>query len=431
MTAEPSSAGQADSGDDRNQTPVSAIDGPYAWTRLAAALGVGAVGGVGMWSVAVVLPAVQAEFNVARGAASFPYAMTMLGLAVGGILMGRLSDLRSVRFVIILGAVMLSLGFAAASQATSLWQFVLIQGLVIGALGASTSFAPLVADITLWFARRRGIAVALCASGNYLAGAVWPTILQYGITHYGWRATYLFVAVVSLAIVLPLSFVFRRKPPPQTSPLAANVAHGAAVDLARPLGLKPNTVMGLLMLAGLACCIGMSMPQVHIVAYCGDLGYGTAAGAQMLSLMLGAGIISRLVSGWIMDRIGGLPTLLLGSALQGLMLFAFLPFDSLTALYTVSFLFGLVQGGIVPSYAIIVRELFPADNKLATRISSALMITVAGMALGGWVSGVIYDWTGSYRWAFLHGIAWNIVNLTIALFLVSRRFPRGGRTAPA
>jgi MFS family permease len=399
---------------------ASEIDSTQSWIRLAAALVAGAIGGVGMWSVAVVLPAVQAEFGVARGAASFPYTMTMLGLAIGGIGMGRLSDTRGIRFVVLLGAVMLAIGFALASQVTALWQFVLVQGLVIGALGASASFGPLVADITLWFAKRRGLAVALCASGNYLAGAVWPPILQYGVTHYGWRSTYLFVAAVLLAF-----FFFRRAPPVQPEAVVHAVGSAAAANAERPLGLSRQTLQGLLMLAGIGCCVGMSMPQVHIVAYCGDLGYGTAVGAQMLSLMLGAGIVSRLLSGWISDKIGGLPTLLLGSALQGLMLMAFLPFDSLTALYIVSFLFGLVQGGIVPSYAIIVRDLFPADSMLATRISTVLMTTVAGMALGGWLSGVIFDYTGSYRLAFMHGIAWNWLNLAIALFLFYRRYPRG------
>ena len=403
-------------------SPPSEIDSGYSWVRLLAALLVGAVGGVGMWCVAVVLPAVQAEFGVARGAASFPYTMTMLGLAVGGIMMGRLSDKFGVRVVIALGAVMLGAGFVLAAQVTALWQFVAVQGLIIGALGTSATFGPLVADITLWFEKRRGLAVALVASGNYLAGAVWPPLLQYGIEHYGWRSTYLMAAAICVAGMLPLTLFFRRPPPVQPEPpIATSIA---AMAQARPLGLSPATLQGLLMLAGVACCVGMSMPQVHIVAYCGDLGYGSAVGAQMLSLMLGAGIVSRLLSGWISDRIGGLPTLLLGSALQGLMLMAYLPFDGLQALYIVSFLFGLVQGGIVPSYAMIVRELFPADKYLATRISTVLMITIAGMALGGWLSGVIFDYTGSYRAAFLHGIAWNWLNLAIAMFLFYRRHPR-------
>jgi MFS family permease len=187
----------------------------------------------------------------------------------------------------------------------------------------------------------------------------------------------------------------------------------------RPLGLSSNALMGLLCIAGVACCVAMSMPQVHIVAYCSDLGYGAARGAEMLSVMLGAGIVSRLASGWICDRIGGLRTLLLGSALQGIALFLFLPFDGLVSLFVVSGLFGLFQGGIVPAYAIIIREFF-SPREAGTRVSIVLMATLVGMAFGGWVSGAIFDWTGSYRAAFLNGIGWNLLNLSIAFWLLRR-----------
>ena len=397
--------------------PASEIDSRYAWLRLAAAIGLATLGGVGMWTVAVALPAVQAEFGVARGAASLPYTLTMLGIAGGGIAMGRIADTRGIRTVIASGAIMLGLGYALASQTTSLLQFALVHGLVIGALGTSASFGPLVADTSLWFRKRRGLAVALCASGNYLAGAIWPPILQHLIASYGWRQTYLMLGAFCVATMLPLLAAFKRTIPAPDQ--AATMGLPPAAE--RPLGLNPTTLYALLIIAGVACCVGMSMPQVHIVAYCGDLGFGLARGAEMLSLMLGAGIISRLVSGWISDKIGGLPTLLLGSSLQCLVLVAFLPFDGLTQLYVISALFGLVQGGIVPSYALIVREFFPA-SQAGTRVSTVLMATVAGMALGGWLSGVLYDLTGSYQASFLNGIAWNLLNLAIALFLFSRKY---------
>src|SRR5574341_796101 len=189
-----------------------------------------------------------------------------------------------------------------------------------------------------------------------------------------------------------------------------------------PLGLSRNAFMMLLAVAGVACCVAMSMPQVHIVAYCGDLGYGAARGAEMLSIMLAFGIVSRLVSGWICDRIGGLRTLLLGSTLQGIALVLFLPFDGLVSLYVVSAMFGLFQGGIVPAYAIIVREYFPVRDA-GVRTGIVLMATLFGMALGGWMSGAIFDLTGSYRAAFMNGIAWNLLNMAIAgsLLLRSRK----------
>ncbi len=402
---------------------TSVVDSPYAWARLAAAMAISGIGGVGMWTIPVVLPYVQAEFGVDRGAASFPYAMTMLGLAIGGLVAGRLVDKRGIRFVLVLGAIGLGAGYTLAAMTTSLTQFVLVHGLLIGAIGSAASFGPVVADTSLWFEKRRGLAVALCASGNYIAGAFWPAVVQWGTEHYGWRTTYYGIAISCVIAIAPLLLMFARRPPA----LAAQ-GTAAAMDAEgsiKRLGLNSRLIFWLLVLAGIACCVGMSMPQVHIVAYCTDLGYGAARGAEMLSLMLACGIVSRLTSGLLCDKIGGFATLLLSSSLQCLALVAYLPFDSLTSLYVVSGIFGLVQGGIVPSYAIVVRDLYPA-NEAGSRVSAVLMATVAGMALGGWLSGVIFDYTGSYRAAFLHGIAWNLLNLSIVLWLLNKRYPRDG-----
>ena len=386
---------------------------------------IGTIGGVGMWSVAVALPAVQAEFGVGRGTASLPYTVTMLGLAAGGIFYGRLADKRGITTPLTLGAILICAGYVAASLAQSMLQFILVQGVLIGGLGGASTFGPLVADISLWFQRRRGIAVALVASGNYVAGAVWPPLLTWAIEAYGWRLTYAGVGIFCLVTILPLVLLMRRpappQPPPTLSQAAATLSNGG-----RPLGFHPNTLQALLMLAGIACCVGMSMPQVHLVAYCGDLGYGVKRGAEMLSLMFIGGIVSRLVSGSLSDRIGGLYTLAIGTSLQALMLTLFLPFDGLGSLYVISALFGLAQGGIVPSYAMIARDLFPA-SEAGTRVSAVLMSTVAGMALGGWLSGVIYDLSGGYQAAFLNGIAWNVLNVAIALELI-RRSIGGTRT---
>jgi MFS family permease len=390
----------------------------YAWVRLIAAVLIGTIGGVAMWSVAVALPAVQAEFGVSRGTASLPYMLTMLGLAGGGIIMGRLADRFGITTPLTFGAIMLGVGYVAGSLVQNMWQFVLVQGLLIGGLGGSSTFGPLVADISLWFTRRRGIAVALVASGNYVAGAVWPPILTGVIETYGWRQTYVGIGAICVVTILPLILLMRRPPPPQAPPVLASLG-GTAGGGHRPLGFNPGSLQALLMLAGISCCVGMSMPQVHIIAYCGDLGYGLKAGAQMLSLMFIGGIISRLISGYMSDRMGGLYALAIGSSMQALMLTLFLPFDGLTALYIISALFGLSQGGIVPSYAIIVREVYPAAEA-GTRVSAVLMSTVAGMAVGGWLSGIIYDLSGGYQAAFLNGIAWNLFNVVIALELIRR-----------
>ena len=387
----------------------------YAWTRLFAALVLSTIGGVGMWSVIVALPAVQAEFGVARSAASLPYTMTMICFGFGGILMGRLSDRFGIIVPVVAGAMSLGLGYAVSSQATSLWQFVLAQGLLVGA-GSSATFAPLLADTSLWFTRRRGMAVAIIASGSYLAGTLWPPLLQHFIDSNGWRRTYLGVAAFCVASMVPLTLALRRRSP--LTETTSVTRHGAS-PFARPLGMSPTALQSLLVVAGLSCCVAMSMPQVHIVAYCGDLGHGAARGAEMLSLMLGFGVVSRLASGWICDRIGGRRTLLLGSGLQALALVLFLPFDGLVSLYVLSALFGLFQGGIVPAYAVIVREVFPPEEA-GVRVATVLMATVFGMALGGWMSGLMFDLTGSYRAAFLNGIAWNLLNLAIAVSLLRR-----------
>ncbi len=373
------------------------------------------LGAAGMYAVTVALPPVQAEFGVGRSDAALPYTLTMIGFGLGGILMGRLADRFGVIVPVLVGTFCLGLGFITAGYAKSLWQFALAQGILIGFLGSSATFAPLVADASLWFNRRRGIAVAICASGNYLGGAIWPPVVQHFFDGVGWRQTYIGVGFFCIAAMLPLSLVLRRRPPTLAAPVAGGRTSGAPQDL----GLRPGLLLGLLCTAGVACCVAMSMPQVHIVALCSDMGFAAARGAEMLSLMLGFGIVSRLASGWICDRIGGLRTLLLGSALQGVALVLFLPADGLVSLYVVSALFGLFQGGIVPSYAIIVREYFN-PRAAGTTVSIVLTATLFGMALGGWMSGAIFDFTGSYRAAFLNGIAWNLLNMTIAGALLLR-----------
>jgi MFS family permease len=394
-------------------------DSAVSWLRLAVAMVLSTIGGVGMWSMVVALPAIQTDFGVDRAAASLPYTLTMLGFAGGGVLMGRLADRFGITLPIIISTLMLSAGYMAVSYSNSLWQVAAAHGLI--GLGCSATFAPLMADISHWFVRRRGIAVALAATGNYLAGTIWPPVVQHFIAADGWRATYIGIGLFCLVTMLPLSQAMRRK-------IADHHAAAASAEAARrqaDLPLSPTALQVLLYIAAVACCVAMSMPQVHIVAYCGDLGYGVARGADMLSLMLGCGIVSRIASGFIADRIGGVGTLLLGSVLQGMALLLYLMFDGLFSLYVISALFGLFQGGIVPSYAIIVREYFPSEEA-STRVGLTIMASVLGMALGGWVSGAIFDLTGSYQAAFLNGLGWNLLNVSIATFLMLRS--RGSRT---
>lgn len=399
-------------------TTSAAPDSAYAWLRLAASVIVGTVACVGTWSVVVSLPTIQDEFHLVRAGASFPYTMTMVGFAFGSFTMGRLADRFGMAVPILIGAACLLAGYLLAAQAQSLTAFALAHGLLIG-VGASAGFAPLMADLSHWFVRFRGFAVVVAASGSYLAGAIWPQMIQSQIVAQGWRATHVGIGIIAASVLLPLSLVFLRRP----TALALATAEQAQVAARGDLGLTPLQLQILLILAGFGCCMAMSMPQVHLVSYCGDLGYGVARGAQMLSLMLGLGIVSRLASGLVSDRIGGAMTLLIGSFMQAFALFLYLFFDGLVSLYVISGLFGLFQGGIVPMYTVIIRTYLPA-REAGMRVGLVMMATILGMAVGGYTSGLIFDLTTSYRMAFLNGLVWNLLNLVVISWLVFRRTPR-------
>jgi MFS family permease len=390
-------------------------DSRYAYTRLALALLIATILGAGMWAVIVVLPAVQAEFGVDRAGASLPYTLMMFALAFGTIVLGRVMDRTGIFALLVFAAIVLCLGFVLAGLAPNLMVFSAAHGLLIG-LGAGVGFAPMMADISHWFVKRRGLAVVVVAAGNYLAGTIWPLVMNFTMPMFGWRGTYIGIGLFIAVTVLPLSLMMRRRPSVRMMADAE-----AATQLARAdVGISSRFLVMLLVLAGFSCCVAMSMPQVHIVAYCGDLGYGVARGAEMLSLMLGLGIISRIGSGIVADRIGGSATLLVGSFMQGVALLLYTLFDGLTSLYIVSGIFGLFQGGIVPMYAVICRELLP-PREAGAKIGLVVSATILGMAFGGYISGVIFDLTSSYRIAFLNGILWNGVNLAAVAWLFMRR----------
>ena len=402
-------------------------DSPYAWRRLACTGLISTIGGVGMWSFIVTLPTVQADFGITRADASLPYTLLMLGFGIGGIFMGKLADRRGIVPPLLIAIVSLGAGYVLSAFTTNIWQLALVHGILLGLCGTSVMFAPLIADISHWFVRRRGIAISVAASGNYIAGTIWPPILQAMIASIGWRQAHMIVGLFCVVTIgatgadaAPQAVRPRPRPDGRDSDRRARIA--------RHFAERPD---GLLWVAGLACCVAMSMPQVHIVAYCGDLGYGVARGAEMLSLMLGFGVVSRIGFGFIADRIGGLATLLVGSVLQTLVLILYLGFSGLTSLYLISALFGLVQGGIVPAYAIIVREYFP-PGEAGGRVGIVIMATLVGMAFGGWISGAIFDHTGSYLAAFANGAAWNVLNVAIAAWLLMRASRTGsGRLAAA
>jgi MFS family permease len=387
-------------------------DSRQAWIRLALALAVGSIGSVGMWSFVVVLPVVQGEFGATRGAISLAFTLAMLGFGLGGVVTGKITDRFGIVAAIAISIGILGTAYVLAGLSTTLWQFIAVH-LLIG-FGTSATFGPLMAEASHWFERYRGLAVTIVASGNYVGGTIWPPLINWGTQVEGWRTTHiaigLFCATAMTAVLLLLRAQIggatqrdhQNAPPPR-------------VDLR----LSTNALTAILCIASISCCVAMAMPQVHIVAYCGDLGYGVARGAEMLSLMMAFGVVSRIGSGFLADRIGGIRTLLVGSLAQGFALLFYLFFNSLPSLYVISAMFGLFQGGIVPSYAIIVREAMPA-SEAATRVGIVIFASVFGMSFGGWVSGVIFDATGSYAAAFLNGVGWNALNITIMVALLLR-----------
>lgn len=388
------------------------LDSRYSWFRLGITLLIATVGNVGMWAIIVIMPAVQAEFAIDRAGASFPYTMTMVGFALGNFLIGRAVDRFGITVALSGSALCIAAGYSLAAISPTVQTLAIVQ-ILIG-FGTASSFGPLIADISHWFQRKRGIAVAIAASGNYLSGAIWPMLLGGLLTGTSWRVVYFALAAITLATVIPLSLMLRRKVPEEP-----DLPTATARIQPKAINFTPGQLQWLLALAGVGCCVAMSMPQVHIVSFCVDLGYGPAVGTQMLSLMLMGGVVSRLISGLVADRLGGVKTLLIGSSLQCLALFLYLPAGDMVSLYIVSLVFGLSQGGIVPSYALIVREYLPA-KEAGARVGFVIMATIFGMALGGWMSGWIYDVTGSYQMAFLNGIGWNFLNIGIMVLILMR-----------
>jgi MFS family permease len=338
----------------------------------------------------------------------------MCSLAFSTIALGRMTDRFGIVLPLIIAAITLGVGFVVAGYAPNLGVFTAAHVLI--GIGAGTGFGPMMADISHWFVKRRGVAVVIVASGNYFAGTIWPLLMSLTIPLIGWRTTYAGIGIIVAAAILPLALAMRRRPSANVYEQAEAATEAARADV----GISPRLLLVLLIAAGFSCCVAMSMPQVHLVAYCGDLGYGVARGAEMLSLMMALGIISRIGSGFVADAIGGSTTLLIGSFMQGVALLLYLYFNGLESLFIVSGIFGLFQGGIVPMYAVICRELLP-PRRAGAAIGLVVSATIFGMAFGGYFSGVIFDLTSSYRMAFFNGVLWNAFNFAIVSWLFWRR----------
>jgi MFS family permease len=397
------------------QSP-SSIETRASWVVASVALVTMLMAFGGAWITAVALKDIAAEVGGARSVPALASALAWLGSGFGGILMGRIADKVGTRSTVICGALMIGLGLTISTFGPP-WPLWIGHGLFIGLIGLGGINAPMYIYVSRWFDRRRGSALALISSGSYLAGAMWPPVFERAIAGFGWRQTMLWYALAEIVVIVPLAAVYFRAAPEQIfPPVSADSASGKA----RVLGWPPNLVFGLMCGAAVLCCVPMAMPQGHLVAFCSDLGISRSIGAMMLSVLLGTAFLSRQIWGAISDRIGGIATVLIGSAWQAAAMLAFLFTQSEAGLFTIAAAFGLGFSGIIPAYVLALRELFPA-SEASWRIPTLLLFSGCGMALGGWLAGVLYDHFGYYAPAFAAGVGANIFNLLLVGILVARQ----------
>ena len=394
-------------------SPAS-IESRQSWVVATAAVVMLSVAQGGPLTVVVGLPALSVDFG-GRALPSAASAAAFFGTGLGGVLCGRLVQRHGMRLVAALAGLVLAAGLALASLGPA---WALLSGIAIGVglFGTGALFAPMLTHVSMWFDRRRGSALALVSSGQYVAGALWPPIFERAIAAFGWQATMLGFGLFAACVIVPLALVVIR-PPPIAAPLPAGTRAPRAGE--RVLGLRPNLALGLIALASFLCCVPMAMPSSHLVAFCVDLGIGARVGAWMLSLLLFAAFLSRQVWGAISDRIGGLPTVFLGSIAQTIAMVAFLLTTDEAGLFLISGLYGLGFAGIVPSYVLAVRALYPAEEAF-WRVPTLLFISLSGMGFGTWLAGWIYDHMGSYAAAWAVGIVVNLVQLALVAFLLLR-----------
>jgi len=394
----------------------SSIETRDSWVVASVALLVMMMAFGAAWITAVALKDIAGEVGGTRSIPALASSLAWLGSGTGGILMGRIADRVGTRWTVVCGALMIGLGLAISTLGPP-WPLWIGHGLFIGLIGLGGINAPLYIYVSRWFDRRRGSALALISSGSYLAGALWPPVFERAIAGLGWRQTMLWYALAEIVVIVPLAAIYFRHPPEEFHPAPAS---GAAVGQARLLGLPRNVVFAMMCGAGVLCCIPMAMPQGHLVAFCSDLGISRSIGALMLSVLLGTAFLSRQIWGVISDRIGGLATVLIGSAWQAASMLSFLYTQNEAGLFTVAAAFGLGFSGIIPAYVLAVRELFPA-SEASWRIPTLLLFSGFGMAAGGWIAGLLYDHFGYYTPAFAAGVGANLLNLLLVGVLVARQ----------
>jgi MFS family permease len=388
------------------------VDSRTAWAIAVAQLLLVMMANGAVYILWVGLKPIAVDFDWPRWVPSFAYSINMIGTGLGGIVMGRWLDRSGIGGPVLLGSLALVLGLLLSSRLESAWELYLYNGLLIGFLGNGAMFAPLLTNTTRWFERHRGLAVAVVASGQGLAGAVWPPVFRWVIDGAGWRQLYLWYGVASLVFMLPLAFAVRRRAPGvSAAALLSRLPGGKGIR-----GLPGELPHWILCLGIFTCCVAMAVPLVHVVAHASDLGLGADLGATLLAVILALSFASRLGIGLVADRLGSRNALLVASALQGAGLAIFLVAEGTAGLFVAAVVFGSGFGGLIPSYAVVARELYPPEDT-GWRIGAIFFAGSLGMAGGGWMAGYIFDHTGDYGLAFAASVAFNVVNLALLAFL--------------
>jgi MFS family permease len=394
------------------------VDSRTAWKAAWMTLAILSVSYGSPLIIVVGMKTMQADLGTGRSLLALAGSLVWIGTGAGGIFMGWLADRIGVRATVAIGATMIAGGLALSSLGT-IWALYIGHGLMVGLVGNGGVYPPLLVYVSRWFERRRGAAIALISSGQYVAGVAWPALFERGIAHVGWQAVMLGYAAVVLVLILPMTLLLKPAPAAPGVPAAARSASSGRPSAGRVAGLPPNVAQALICVAGFCCCIPMAVPAAHIVAFCGDIGIKPTHGAAMLSVMLGCAFLARQIWGALADRIGGLRTVMVGSACQATAIACFLLTQDETGLFVIAGAFGLGFSGIIPSYAVAIRELFPA-SQASWRIPLTLFTAMSGMAFGSWFAGRLYDHFAYYAPAFGISVAFNLANLVVIGFLVLR-----------
>jgi MFS family permease len=410
-----------DAGGIMSRAVTGEVEGRGSWLAAGVTLSLLAVSYGSPLVIIVGLKPITADLGTIRQVTSLAAALTWIGTGAGGILMGWVADRIGIRRTVLFGAVMIAAGLVISTLG-SVWALFLGHFLFLGLLGNGAMFPPLIVYVSRWFERRRGAALALISSGQYVAGMVWPSVFELVIAHYGWQAAMLFYAVLVLLLIPPLAILFLH---PAPVPAAHEFAESGRRRRRTVLGLPPNLVLALISIAGFCCCVPMAIPQSHLVAFCSDVGISATQGAAMLSVLQASAFVSRQFWGWMADRVGGLVTLLAGSSCQALAIAAFMLTQNEAGLFAISAAYGLGFSGIVPAYVLVVRELYPS-SEASWRVPTVLFVSMGGMAFGSWWAGALYDHYGFYAPAFASGVVFNLLNLSLIGFLVLRRGLGGG-----